>query len=220
MNAAMRLAATALCLPLLTTIGCGMVAAPQPPSLKLPQPVTDLTARRTGDQVALHWTMPRRTTDKLLLAGDQKVRVCRATGSGTCAVVGDLAAAPQASAGFTDHLPAELASGPPHPLLYTVELDNRNGRSAGPSDTAVTGAGAAPPQIASLRASAQADGIVLSWTPEGGNQTVRIHRKLVQKSGAQKTTVPLEQTLEFSGNDEGQVLDHDAVLDHTYTYTA
>lgn len=197
-----------------------MVAAPQPPSLKLPEPVTDLTARRAGNQVELHWTMPRRTTDKVLLVGDQKAKVCRRTDSGPCTVAGSLLLAPQASATFTDHLPPALASGTPGPLLYTIELDNRYGRTAGPSNTAATASGAAPPQIANLRARAQADGILLNWTPEGRDETIRVHRQLVQTSGAQKTALPPEQTLEFSGKDQGQLLDPDAALDHTYTYTA
>jgi hypothetical protein len=197
-----------------------MVAAPQPPSLKLPEPVTDLAARRAGNQVDLHWTMPRRTTDKVLLVGDQKVKVCRRTDSGPCKVAGSLLLAPQASAVFTDHLPPALASGTPGPLLYTIELDNRYGRTAGPSNTAVTASGVAPSPIADLHAKAQADGILLSWSADGGNETVRIHRKLVQPSTSQKTAIPPEQTLEFSGRDQGQVLDPDAALDHTYTYTA
>jgi hypothetical protein len=81
---------------------------------------------------------------------------------------------------------------------------------------------------------------VLSWTPAASDTTVRIHRKLIEKPGiekpgtekpgtekpgtekpsAQKSSASLEQTLEFSGADQGRVLDRDAALDHTYTYTA
>ena len=230
MNRALRLAAAGLGLPFLMMAGCGMIAAPQPPSLKLPEPVTDLTAKRAGDQVALHWTMPKRSTDKVLLVGDQKVQVCRRVDSGPCAVAGNLLVAPLAAGAFTDHLPAADLSGPPRPLVYTVELNNHAGRNAGPSNTAVTTTGAAPRQLAGFRATAQADGIVLSWTPEGGDATVRIHRTLIEKPGtekpgtekpgAQKSAASLEQTLEFSGPDQGRVLDRDAALDHTYTYTA
>lgn len=202
-----------------------MIAAPQPPSLKLPEPVIDLTAQRTGNVVMLHWTMPKRTTDKVLLAGDQKVRVCRRLDTEPCAYAGDLLFAPQKPADFTDHLPASLTSGTPRPLNYTVELQNHAGRSAGPSNTAITSAGAAPSVIVALQAQVQPDGVVLSWTPTGPSglfdkdQTIRIERKLVQPSGAPKPTVPLEQTLEYSGLDQGHILDRDAALDHTYTYT-
>ena len=225
MNRALRCAAASLGLPLLLLAGCGMIAAPQPPSLKLPDPVTDLTALRTGNEVTLHWTMPRRTTDKVLLEGAQKVRVCRRLDTDPCTDAADLRFAPQKPADFTDYLPAALTSGAPRPLNYTVELQNHAGRTAGPSNTAITSAGAAPPLIADLQAQVQPDGVVLSWTPTGPSgpsdkdQTIRIDRKLVQPSGAPKTTVPLEQTLEYSGPDQGHILDRDAALDHTYTYT-
>jgi hypothetical protein len=220
MNAIHRLAAAVLGIPLLLLAGCGMVAAPQPPSLKLPEPVTDLTAQRTGDEVALHWTMPKRTTDKVLLSGYQKVQVCRRIGSEPCAIAGTLLATPEKAATFTDRLPASVASGAYQPLLYTVELENHSGRSAGPSNAALSSAGLAPSKITNLRAHAEADGIVLTWTSEGSDSTIRIERKLADKTIDKKSTLPLEQTLEFSGADEGRVLDHDAVLDHTYTYTA
>jgi hypothetical protein len=219
MNAKLCPAIAGLCLPLLMMAGCGMVAAPAPPSLKLPQPLDDLTAQRTGNQVALHWTMPRRTTDKVLLVGDQRVEVCRRAGSGPCSKVGDFAFAPEASASFVDHLSAALTSGSARPLAYTVELFNSVGRSAGPSNEAVTVAGAAPPQVDDLRARAQSDGVVLIWTPTGRDETIRIHRVLDEKSGQKKAGVAADQTLEFSGADEGRVLDKDAALDHTYTYT-
>lgn len=225
MNPTLRLAAAGLGPPLILLAGCGLVAAPQPPSLKLPQPVSDLTAQRTGDQVALHWTMPKRTTDKVLLVGAQKVRICRRIDSGPCTVAGTLLAAPDKPAAFTDQLPAALTFGAARPLVYTIELQNRSGHTAGPSNTAITAAGPAPPPIANLQAHTQPDGIVLTWTPESVPATIRIERKLADKSVSQKSSIPAEQTLEYSGAgfsspDEGRVLDRDAALDHTYIYTA
>lgn len=208
-----------VCLPLMMALGCGMVAVPQPPSLKLPEPVTDLTAQRAGNHVTLRWTMPKRATDKVLLVGKQKAEVCRKAGSEPCVRVGNPAFAPDVSASFVDPLPAALASGAARPLAYTVRLENRLGRDAGPSNAAVTAAGAAPPRIADLRARAQADGIVLTWTPTGREETIRIHRVSIEKKGPGKAAVPAAQTLEFAGVDEGRVLDRDAALDHTYTYT-
>lgn len=226
------LAATA-CLLLAAILGCGMVATPQPPSLKLPQPVSDLTAQRVGNQVSLHWTMPKRATDKVLLEGEQKAEICRREATGVCVHVGSLKLLPEAQASFTDKLPAALTSGPLRVLVYLVELQNASGRNAGPSNPAVTSGGAAPPQIASLGARAEPDGIVLNWTPTGATETIRIHRALVSSQKTEtkpakapsnpllttKPTIPSQQTLEFTGPDEGRVLDHDAALDRTYTYT-
>jgi hypothetical protein len=220
MNARLRLAAPGLGLPLLMIAGCALVAAPQSPSLKLPEPVTDLAAQRTGDQVELHWTMPKRDTDKVLLTGSQKVEICRSVDAGPCAIAGTVSLALNAPATYTDSLPADLSSGARRPLAYTVILENQVGRSAGPSNSTVTAAGSAPPPIQNLQARAQADGVVLTWTAENGEATVRIHRVLAQKASAPKPTAPLEQTLEYSGKDQGRVLDRDAALDHTYTYTA
>src|SRR5208337_445934 len=92
----------------LTFTGCGTPGAPLPPSLKLPDQVTDLSATRTGNQVLLTWTMPKKNTDKLLLKGDVPVRVCRKEGSGTCAPAAGnlLLLAPGA---FTETLPPALA---------------------------------------------------------------------------------------------------------------
>src|SRR6185503_8608952 len=174
---------------------------------------------RTGNEVALHWSMPKRTTDKVLLVGKQRAEVCRRVGPGPCVEVGVVGFAPEVSASFVDHLPAALTSGPAQPLSYTVGLLNSLGRSAGQSNEAVTAAGAAPSQVENLRARAQADGIVLSWAPTGLDETIRIHRVLDEKAGQKKPAVPAEQTLEFTGTDGGRVLDRDAALDHTYTYT-
>src|ERR1039458_5279671 len=63
--------------------GCGTQGAPQPPSLNLPDRVTDLAAVRAGDQVSLTWTMPKRNTDKLPLKIIVEAIVCRREAAGT-----------------------------------------------------------------------------------------------------------------------------------------
>ncbi|HTV06790.1 MAG TPA: hypothetical protein VME86_15585 [Acidobacteriaceae bacterium] len=212
-----------LIVPAMLMAGCAMVAVPKPPSLKLPQPVTDLTAQRVGDANELHWTMPKRATDKVLLEGPQRVKVCRFASGGPCTVAANLRFPPESEAKYTDLLPGALLTGPLRALTYTVVLENQAGRTAGPSNVAVTAAGTAPHLITNLHARVQANGVVLLWTPEGGQETVRIERKLAEKPAEEKTAgtpaVPVEQTLEFTGRDEGQVLDADATLDHSYTYT-
>src|ERR1035438_4911415 len=100
----------------LLSIGCGSPGAPQPPSLLLPDPVTDLSASRAGDQVSLTWTMPRRNTDKLLLKDNVQVNICREEGLVACAPVpGSLSLAPGADGSLTESLPAALAAGPTPP---------------------------------------------------------------------------------------------------------
>jgi hypothetical protein len=201
--------------------GCAMVAVPKPPSLKLPQPVTDLSAQRVGDTVELHWTMPNRATDKVLLEGAQLAKVCRHVGAGPCVVAANLRLMPRSEASFTDLLSGPLLAGPLRALTYTVELENEAGHTAGASNASLTAAGLAPPPIVSLRARTKPDGVALSWAAEGGEETIRIERRLEVKAGgkaAGSKAVQTEQTLEFKGKDEGRVLDGDASLDHTYLY--
>src|SRR5947209_19800357 len=60
------------------TLGCGLPGAPQPPSLHVPRPVSDLHAEREGARVVLTWTPPRQTTDGVRLSDAVATRICRA----------------------------------------------------------------------------------------------------------------------------------------------
>jgi hypothetical protein len=215
-------------------IACGIPAPPQAPTLHLPQPVADLTAMRTGNDIHLHWTMPKRTTDRVLLKGDQDAHLCRSLENGPCETAGDAKFAPNAPAEFTDHLPAALVSGASKLLVYRVELRNHRGRTAGPSNLAYSAAGAAPAQAAAFAADVRADGVLLHWQAEQDASTLlRIDRVLVPKPGASTkpssatmrkgAEVPPQQTLEVpfaAQHDPARAFDKDAALDHTYRYTA
>ena len=163
--------------------GCGMPGAPLPPSLNLPDRVGDLSAVRTGGQVALTWIMPTKNTDKMLLKGNVAVRVCRnEQGAGGCSAVTTVQLAPGARAAFTDSLPAALAAGQPRVLTYFVEIDNRKGRLAGLSNGAEILAGEAPAAVAGLRAEMRRNGVLLRWTaapPDAAPVAVRLDRKLL-----------------------------------------
>lgn len=195
--------------------GCGIPAAPAPPSLRLPQPITDLSASRTANTVTLHWTMPRRTTDKVTLKGDQDARIYRKVKNSPCQTAGDIRTSPAAPAEFIDHLPAALTTGPPRLLTYFVELRNRAGRTAGPSNPAYTVMGAAPAAVTGLAAEVRASGIVLQWQPSGGPSLVRITRQLLTPKSSK--TEAAAQTLEATAVD--RTMDKDAAYDHSYLYT-
>jgi hypothetical protein len=180
-----------------------------PPSLNLPDPVTDLAASRTGNQVSLTWTMPKKNTDKLLLKGNLPVSVCRKEGAGACApVTSNLLLAPGAGGAFTETLPPALAAGAPRALTYFVELKNRNARSAGLSNAALVLAGETPGPVTGLTAQARKDGVVLRWTPQSAAArqsapgAIRLHRKLLTPPPAKPPQVllapppePVEQSL-------------------------
>ncbi|MFZ0630000.1 MAG: hypothetical protein WA399_03790 [Acidobacteriaceae bacterium] len=218
--------------------GCALASNPQPPTLWLPAPVKDLTAVRAGDEVHLHFTMPRQSTDKLTLKGPQRAHFCwipvQSTGTNSAAVpckaAGDGSFAPQKPVDFSLPLPGDLTSGAPHAVEFVVELQNHAGKTAGPSNPALAATGAAPPAVTGFGADTHAEGVVLHWDPsqpEAG-LVLRIHRDLVKMPGAsqpnqdQGAAPPPQQTLEvdLDHNDSGQSLDHDASLNHTWRYTA
>lgn len=217
--------------------GCGMPAAPQPPSLHLPEPVNDLTAQRAGNDVSLTWTMPKRDTSKVTLNPGVAVaaRVCRTesgTGS-TCTTAGNLAFAPGAVASFTEALPTALATGAPRPLRYFVELTNKKGRSAGLSNAATVLAGQAPAPVTGLSAEVRKAGVVLHWMPgpaEPYPTQVRLQRTLLTPPAAKPAaapgplpapTEPMQQNLLVpAGVERGVALDKAIRFGETYAYRA
>jgi hypothetical protein len=144
--------------------GCGAPAAPQPPTLNLPQPVRDLTAKRAGNVVHLTFTVPQKTTDKLPVRGAMTVHLCRNAESGPCQAAGTLAIpAQEKAASMDDNLPPELSQGPPRLLAYRVSILNRAGKSEGDSAPAYTAAGVTPLPVTGFVATPRRNGIVLSW---------------------------------------------------------
>ena len=209
-----------------------MPGAPLPPSLDLPVPVTNLSALRAGPQVALAWTMPTKTTDKVLLKGDIAVHVCRnQTADPKCYIAATLAFAPGAAATFNDTLPPELAAGSPRVLTYSVELVNRKGRSAGLSNSAEILAGEAPSAVEDLTAEMRKDGVLLRWAPapsESSPVAVRLVRRLLSapvKNSDQgplpQPAEPLEQSLlvEPAAHSD-RALDNNIRFGETYDYRA
>lgn len=211
-----------------------MPGAPQPPSLHLPDRVTDLSATRAGNQVSLTWTMPKRNTDKLLLKGNVQARVCRRENeAGACVTAATLQFAPGADAAFTETLPDALTAGAPRVLTYFVELVNRKGRSAGLSGGAEVPAGQAPAAVTGLSAEMHKDGVLLRWTagaPENEPAAIRLERKLLTAPVKSKTQSegplapppePAERTLLVKeGAQQGRALDKDIHFGESYEYRA
>ncbi len=207
--------------------GCGTEAAPQPPSLNLPDRVTNLAATRTGNQVSLTWTMPKKNTDKLLLKGDVSVRVCRKEDARPCEQADALMLAPGAAGSFSEKLSATLASGTPRALSYFVELRNRNGRSAGLSNAAVVAAGEAPPPVIDLTAEVRKAGVILRWTADEKDSAVRMHRKLLNPPAAKPkegmmapAPEPVEEDLLVEAGSHGRALDKSVRFGEAYEYKA
>jgi hypothetical protein len=209
--------------------GCGTPGAPLAPSLNLPQPVTDLSAIRAGDQVWLTWTMPKKTTDKIAIKVDVMVRVCREeSAAGACTDAGTpLLLAPGVNGTFSETLPTPLASGPARVLKYFVELKNRNGRSTGLSNGVETLAGAPPEPVQGLTAEVRKAGVVLSWAADNENVPVRLERTLLTptepkpKQGWMATSPEsVEQHLLIEEVQQGRAIDKSIHFGQTYEYRA
>lgn len=219
-------------------VGCGLAANPQPPTLWLPNPPKDLTATRVGDEVHLDWTMPKETTDKVVLKGDQRAHFCwmseapvmRKTapagkvgtagkaaplapkvGLDPCKGVGDGMFPPDKHADYTAKMPAELVGGAPRAEAFFVELQNHAGKTAGLSNAAWVATGAAPPGVTGLRLEVQAAGVVLHWDKAAPRaaMVLRIHRTLLREAGGPKPGAPKPNESAGTPPPEEQVLEVD-----------
>ena len=116
---------------------CGTPGAPQPPSLNLAKPISDLQATRTGDQVTLTWTIPTQTTDGASFRHRGSTRVCRAIDQVSidrCSAIATLpASANEKTASFNSEIPSQ-SNGPSDYATYAVEVLNDRRRSAGLSN--------------------------------------------------------------------------------------
>jgi len=211
--------------------GCGTPGAPSPPSLNLADAVDNLSATRTGGQVALAWTMPKKNTDKLLIEGSIAVHICRQEANGPCVPAGELQLGPGAEGSFTDTLPTAEATGEPRALSYFVELKNRRGRSAGLSNAAVVLAGEAPAPVTGLTAKVSKAGVTLRWTAaqEPAPSAIRLHRKLLTPPAAkpaQGLLAPQPEALEQNllvaaeGRAPDRALDREIRFGQVYEYRA
>lgn len=216
--------------------GCGIAAAPQPPSLQLPKRVGNLTATRTGDDVLLQWKAPTQTTDKEKIVHPIRTDVCRQTGTAACETVGTATATPGKAAEYRDTLPAALRNGPLRPVEYRVAGLSPHGRKGPGSNSATVLAGAAPPAVAGLSATVVARGVLLRWQPAPAlpyPSTVRLERTLVTtpqpgktghsaalSGGAAPATQLLQVPVEAKAADPGTALDTSAAFGVQYRYSA
>lgn len=208
--------------------GCASPGPPLPPSLKLPQTPSDLTATRVGSRVMLRWTTPARTTDRMLVNGPVTAEVCRQSVNGSaaparrstrrpapCNVVARVQVNPGASEA-SDTLPPEMTAGAPGVLEYRIQLLNSAGRTAGQTAAAYAATGAAPEPVTGLRATSTKPGVVLEWShPTQPGGTVELDRVLQMPSAGAG-----EQTENrFNARDTGGAIDRTAEAGKVYRYT-
>ena len=174
---------------------CATIGPPQPPSLELPKPPSDLRASRKGDRINLTWTIPNMTTDRETIHSLGPTLICRGPGElNTCNTpvaeiqtptpptqAGASAQKPQTS--YTDTLPPQLETDDPSAFItYAAEVLNHQGRAAGLSNQVRVSLAHTLPAPRDFRTRVAKEGVVLSWTgeiisvPPGMNYVYRVYR--------------------------------------------
>ncbi len=222
-----RLAAATTVAALVWLGGCASIGPPEPPSLELPKPPSDLRAMRKGDKVTLTWTIPARTTDRQSVLYLGKTQICRSVDPtavncdkpvGEAAPPADFASKKSAAgkkmtATYTDTLPPNVRVGTmSDTAAYAVEVLNRDGRGAGLSNQVHVPLAEALPAPAGFSAQVTAQGVVLTWTgvplslpiPNPVRRSYRVYRRAEGSSqkvlvGEREAGIEINQSLTDQG---------------------
>lgn len=180
----------------LTFASCANIGPPEPPSLELPKPPSDLRATRKGDRITLTWTPPSATTDRQVLRLIGATRICRGTQSRLAQCGSEVGEVPPRSVtkksgekkisdSYTDTLPATMESDDPaSSATYAIEVLNAEKRGAGLSNQVRVPLIHTLPAPADFAAKVTSSGVVLNWTaqaPPAANSlryVYRVYRRL------------------------------------------
>jgi hypothetical protein len=201
--------------------GCGTPGVPQPPSLNLAKPVSNLQGTRAGTQVTLTWNVPTQTTDTTAFRHRGGTQICRALNRTIdhCNAFATIATPPQKeTVSFTSPLPTQNI-GPGDYVSYAVEVLNERGRSAGLSNqvripTVMVSTLNGNPRIEVTPDAVIATASVAAREP-AVPQTLELRRK--EKSASQETTVA-QRPLDLSAEQIGNIELHDDNFEWEKTY--
>jgi len=206
---------------------CGTPGAPQPPSLNLAKPVSDLKAVRSGDEVELTWTVPTETTDGAKFRHRGQSKVCAAIDQpriDQCASSLTTMPTPkdQKTASVAVNIPPDKAA-PTDYITYAVQVDNDRGRNAGLSNqvqvptAAVSSINGSP----IIRLTPEMVLVTTNVTPrnESTEQTLELRRS--EKGGSAPESVVARRVLELTESGEAaniELRDDTFVWEKTYEY--
>jgi hypothetical protein len=190
-------------------VACATVAPPQPPSLDLPKPPTDLRALRKGNRVTLTWTVPTLTTDRQTARNIGPTRICRGTGElkqcgipigQTLSRLSSGKSGQKITDSYTDTLAPNLEGDPTSFLTYAVEVPNPEGRAAGLSNQVRVPLAPTLPPPSDFEARITSRGVELTWNsgilPEsphpGVHYEIRVRRHPINGADTVVGQVPLE----------------------------
>jgi len=223
----------------LATFGCAAPAPPQPPSLELPLPATDLKAVRKGGKVLLTWTLPTETTDGDGIRFAGPTRICRTQQDKMteCGVPVVEVASPQlettkqktavnvparTTAHFTDTLPADWTNDLRASVTYAIESLNTEKHGAGISNVARVPAAPTEPPPTEFHGELTAGGVVLTWKgpllsiPSGAGYPRYLYRVYRSPAGSSERTIIGEVLMGVQP--EMRLVDPDFTWENTYEY--
>jgi len=220
-----------LCLPALViafTAGCGTPGPPQPPSLNLARPVSDLRATRTGDQISLGWTVPNETTDGATFRHRGSTKICRALNqpridqAAQCTVIATLATpAKQQTANAVTPVPTESAAASDY-ATFALQVDNDRGRTAGFSNQVQVPTATLSTLNGNLSSQLISDGVVVTANviprDEALTQTLELRRS---EQGAPHESTVARRTLDLPTGEAANVElrdDSNFAWEKTYSY--
>lgn len=226
---------TAVSFVLLPFLGCGTPGAPQPPSLRLPRPVDDLSASRKGERVVLSWTPSHMTTDRQNIRRAGDTAVCRAVNvfpMASCAQEVGRATTQMARwtkskeappAHYTDSLPLSLSQQNPLGFAtYALEDFNPRGAGAGLSNQVQVPLAPTLPPPDDLRTQATANGIVLSWTgvlhEHEAPELRHIYRLYRRSASVEKKPEVVLGEIALQTDPHASFVDHSFEWEQTYQY--
>jgi len=220
--------------------GCASIAPPEPPSLELPKPPTDLHAVREGNTVTLSWTIPSRTTDRQNMRYLGKTRICRSleatlvscgTPVAEVAPPADFAALSKSGKKITANYKGDLRSGlrigsNPSPfaaVTYAVEVLNLDGRSAGLSNQVNVPLVETLPPPSDFAAHLTGQGVVLTWTgaslPLPNSSFVRHSYRIFRRQEGSQQQILIGEVA-ATGAHEFSLSDQTMEWEKTYYYHA
>ncbi|HEV2965001.1 MAG TPA: hypothetical protein VG649_24470, partial [Candidatus Angelobacter sp.] len=228
MNVIKKIQPLPFMLLLVLFVACGTPGAPQPPSLNIPKPITDLAAVRKGDTVTLSWTAPEETTDGTSVRHSGRMIVRRTVSDGGAAkVVGEV---PLVLAHKTQEAPVKslkdsvgdlVTSASVDFVRYTVEAVNNSGKSAGQSNQAVVPLVLTPVPPKDIQVKPVPQGVSISWQQnwlpkKHTSLSTQYVYRIMRRAGSNQRPVMVKQL--SAGGESTLVIDTGIEWEKQYQY--
>ncbi|HWB87525.1 MAG TPA: hypothetical protein VG675_25510 [Bryobacteraceae bacterium] len=164
---------------LLMSSGCGYIGDPLPPLANIPGRVEDLSVLQRGGRIVAQFTLPRLTTEGVVIKGPLKVDLRIGPGGSPFQIDEWAATAKQIPEGQIEiskaryEIPAAEWTG--KEVILGVRTVGTNGKESDWSNLVTVPVVAAPERPGDVRAEATAQGVHLTWRAQGND--FRVYRR-------------------------------------------